>query len=115
MAARDSSDEGQPIYTFTPHRSPLGLVFDTEGALSDEFKGDGFILSWGALVGDLTDRGEDLLHLELTKTGDTYQAKVTQLVRDFDHPVDTVLIKDKLYVLDYGSEGTGSIWEVTLP
>lgn len=114
-SAKDSSDEGQSIYTFTPHRSPLGLVFDTESALSDEFKGDGFILSWGALVGDLTDRGEDLLHLELTKTGDAYQAKVTQLVRDFDHPVDTVLIKDKLYVLDYGSEGTGSIWEVTLP
>jgi glucose/arabinose dehydrogenase len=112
---RDASDEGQSLYTFTPHRSPLGLVFDTEGALADEFKGDGFVLSWGALVGDLTDRGEDLLDLKLTKTGDTYQAQVTQLVRDFDHPVDTVLIKNKLYVLDYGSEGAGSIWEVTLP
>jgi len=114
-SGRDASDDNHPIHTFTPHRSPLGLVFDTEGALSDEFKGDGFVLSWGALVGTLTDRGQDLLDLKLTKTGDTYQVKVTQLVTGFDHPIDSVLIKNKLYVLDYGSTGTGSIWEVTLP
>lgn len=114
---KDSSDEGKSIYTFTPHRSPLGLVFDTEGALSDEFKGDAFLLSFGSAGGDLTDKGQDLLHVKLTKNGDTYQAKVTQLVRDFRQPIDSVLIKNKLYVLDYpnwGSEAS-AIWEVTLP
>ncbi len=78
---KDASDQGQPMYTFTPHRSPLGLSFDMEGALSGEFKGDAFILSWGAAGGTLTDRGEDLLHLELTKAGDNYEARVTQIVR----------------------------------
>jgi glucose/arabinose dehydrogenase len=110
---KDAGDEGQPIYTFTPHRSPFGLTFDQEKALSAEFRGDAFVLSWGAAGGTLTDRGQDLLHLKLTKVGDTYQVQATQIVKGFDHPIDAVLLKNKLYVLDYG--GPGAIWEVILP
>jgi glucose/arabinose dehydrogenase len=110
---QDASDLGQPAYTFTPHRSPLGLVFDAAGALTGDLKGGAFILSWGAAAGNLSDPGRDLLHLKLTKTDSTYQAQATQLVVGFDHPVDGALLGKKLYVLDYG--GKGSIWEVTLP
>ena len=109
---QDASEQGQPIYTFTPHRSPLGLSFDVEGAL-DTFEGDAFVLSWGAAGGTLTDRGEDLLHLDLTKSGDAYEATVTQIARNFANPIDSVLIDNKLYVLEYGGEG--GIWEVILP
>ncbi len=109
----DGSDSNQPISTFTPHRTPLGLTFDTEGTLSKDFKGDAFILSWGPEGGTLTDRGEDLLHLKLTKIGDTYQVYTTQLVRGFDRPIDNVLLNKNLYVLDYG--GAGSIWKLTFP
>jgi glucose/arabinose dehydrogenase len=111
---QDASDKGQPIHTFTPHRSPLGLSFDTAGALS-EWKGDGFVLSWGWGIPDptLADPGQDLLHLDLTKEGDQYTARVTQIARGFDHPIDSLLIGDKLYVLDWG--GKGALWEITLP
>lgn len=109
----DASDEGKPLSTFTPHRSPLGLAFDKENALADPFKGDAFILSWGAAGGTLTDKGQDLLALKLTKSGDNYQARVTQIARGFDRPIDSVLIKNKLYVLDYAGQGT--IWELTFP
>jgi glucose/arabinose dehydrogenase len=109
----DASELGQPIHSFTPHRSELGLVFDTAGALGGDLKGDGLILSWGAAAGDLADQGRDLLHLKLTKSGDTYQANMTQLITGFDHPIDAALIGKQLYVLDWGGKGT--IWEVTLP
>lgn len=117
----DASELGLPMSTFTSHRSPLGLTFDTKGTLSEEFRGDAFILSFGpGYAAALTDRGQDLLHLELTKTGDSYQVRATQLVRGFRFPIDTVLAGNKLYVLEFGSpgfvgQGTGTIWEVTLP
>ncbi len=109
----DASDLGQPILSFTAHRSGLGLVFDTAGALGGDLKGDALIVSWGAAEGDLGDPGRDLLHIKLTKTGDTYQATMTQLVVGFDHPIDAALVGKNLYVLDWGGKGT--IWEVTLP
>jgi hypothetical protein len=108
-----ASDQGEAAYSFTPHHSGLGLNFDTAGALGSDLTGDAFILSWGAAAGTISDQGRDLLHIELTKTGDQYQAKMTQLVVGFDYPVDGVLLDKKMYVLDYG--GKGSIWEVTLP
>lgn len=110
----DASDEGQAFSTFTPHRAPLGLSFDTAGALTT-FKGDAFVLSWGWGIAEptLDDPGQDLLHLDLTKKGENYEATVTQIARGFANPIDSVLIGNKLYILEYG--GKGSIWEVTLP
>ena len=111
---QDASDSGRPIYTFTPHRAPLGLSFDTAGALAT-FKNDGFVLSWGWGIErpTLSDTGQDLLHLDLAKQDDRYEARVTQIARGFDHPIDSVLIGNALYVLEYG--GKGAIWEITLP
>jgi hypothetical protein len=111
--AHDASELGQPIFSFTPHRSELGLVFDTGGAVGGDLKGGGFAVSWGAAAGNLPDQGRDLLYLKLTKTGDTYQMQATQLAVGFDHPIDQALIGNKLYVLDWG--GKGAIWEVALP
>jgi glucose/arabinose dehydrogenase len=112
-SAYDASDLKKPLYGVTPHRSELGLVFDTAGALGGDLKGDGLILSWGAAAGKLPDPGRDLLHLKLTKKGDTYEANMTQLVVGFDQPIDAALVGKKLYVLDWGGKGT--IWELTLP
>jgi len=109
----DASNLGQPIYSITAHRSGLGLVFDTAGALGGDLKGDGLMVSWGAAEGDLADQGRDLLHVKLTKSGDTYQASMTQLAVGFDHPIDAALVGKMLYVLDWSGKGT--IWEVTLP
>jgi glucose/arabinose dehydrogenase len=111
----DASDEDLPLYTFTPHRSPLGLVFVTSAEMPLDFQGNetglsAFLLSWGAAGGNLTDRGQDLLHLRLTKRGDNYEAVTTQIARGFVNPIDAVLIDNKLCVLDFG---TGTVWELT--
>ena len=111
----DSAKEGLPLHTFTPHRSPLGSVFSTSAKMPLDYRGSektfsAFLLSWGAAGGNLTDRGQDLLHLELTKRGDNYETTATQIARDFKNPIDSVLIENRLYVLDFG---TGNIWELT--
>lgn len=118
---KDASVLGQSFSTFTTHRSPLGLVFDTQGVMSPEFKRDGFMLSW--TVGDPTgetvpgpfkDPSQDLLHLKLIKVGNTnYKLNATRLVRGFSNPIDAEIIGYKIYVLEYG--GNQGIWEVSMP
>lgn len=113
--ARDAAAEGQPLTTFTPHRSPLGLVFANDAMPADlRSQGDtltAFLLSWGSAGGTLTDRGQDLLQLTLTKTGESYEMTTQQIARDFKFPIDAVLVENRLYVLEYS--GDGAIWELT--
>jgi glucose/arabinose dehydrogenase len=111
---RNAAEEGVPLYTFTPHRSPLGLVFSTSPEMPEDLRGDertfsAFLLSWGAAGGTLTDRGQDLLYLELTKRDDNYETTTTQIARDFKNPIDAELIENRLYILEFG---TGVIWEL---
>ena len=111
----DAAKEGIPLNTFTPHRSPLGLVFSISARMPADFRSHGntfgaFILSWGAAGGNLTDKGQDLLYLELTKHGDNYETTATQIAREFKNPIDAVLIENRLYILEFGS---GTIWELT--
>ena len=113
---KDASEVGYPLGTFTPHRSPLGLVFDTEGALSAEFHADGFVLSWNGgeerFIRPFDDPGEDLCHLDLEKRGDHYEARVTRLVAGFANPVDAAISGNRIYVV---GTGDGIVWEVELP
>lgn len=122
----DASDEAQPIYSFTSHRSPLGLVFpdnasiiiDAGSNIRDDFFNDGFMLSWtnssNNLLQAMQDDGGDLLHLNLEKTGDAYTMTATQLVTGFDNPIDMVFdYVNKLYVIENG--GSQGFWEVQLP
>jgi glucose/arabinose dehydrogenase len=112
----DAAVEGKPLYTFTPHRSPLGLVFSTDSNMPADLRGDGevlsaFVLSWGSAGGTLSDSGQDLLHMSLTKREDNYESVTTQIAVDFKNPIDAVMIENRLYVLEYGADGT--IWELT--
>ncbi len=118
---KDASNLGRSLSTFTAHRSPLGLVFDTQKALSSEFQGNGFMLSWtkgGANnvsgYGPFRDPSADLLHLKLTKIGNTnYKLSARRIVSSFQNPIDAEIIGNKIYVLEYG--GSQGIWEITLP
>jgi len=117
---QDASDTGGTISTLTAHRSPLGLVFDVEGALGAEFRRDGFITAWttGNAAGDsatgpFKDPGEDLLHLTFSKVGNAYEVETRRIVRGFNHPVDAAIVGHRIYVLEHG--GSGSVWEVTFP
>ena len=112
----DAAEENLTLSTFTPHRSPLGLIFVTSSAMPADFQStdnmlSAFVLSWGSAGGTLTDRGQDLLHLQLTKRGDNYESVTAQIAREFNNPIDAVLIENRLYVLDFGEGGT--IWELT--
>lgn len=118
---KDASDLGQTLNTFTTHRSPLGLTFDIARAMSPEFRGDGFMLSWtegdptsDTVAGPFKDPSQDLLHLDLVKVGNTnYQVRTTRIVGGFSNPIDAEIINDKIYVLEYG--GSQGIWEITMP
>jgi hypothetical protein len=117
----DASDLDITISTFTAHRSPLGLVFDTLEALNPEYRGDGFVLSWtrgdpdgDSFAGPFKDPSQDLLHLDLTPLGDTnFQARVTRLVGNFTNPIDAEMIGNRIYVLEWG--GDQGLWEISLP
>ena len=116
---KDASDEGVTIHSFTPHSSPLGLVFDRELALEQKWRGDGFCLSQNDAnrrkYKPFGDPGEDLLHLDLRKAedGQSYSMRVTRLAQGFDSPVDAVMSGSKIYILEY--KNSGSLWEVSLP
>lgn len=117
----DGDDTGVTTSTFTPHSSPLGLTFDRDLLLTDEFKGAGFVLrnSLGAknpMMKPFTDEGRDLLRLEKSynKLSDNYFVKTTRIVESFNNPTDAVLVGNDLYVIEYGTV-QASIWKVTLP
>jgi glucose/arabinose dehydrogenase len=109
----DASREGVPLLGITPHRSPLGLVFDATNALNADYKGALFVLSWGSAGGTLRDIGQDLLLVKPTKRGEAYAATMTQIARGFSNPIDAVLVGKKLYVLDFGDDGV--LWEIEFP
>ena len=117
----DGDNTGVSISTFTAHSSPLGLVFDTKRKLSNEFKGDGFVLrntigTKSSLMKPFTDQGRDLLHLDMSydKLSDNYFVKTTRIVDSFNNPTDAVLLGNSLYIIEYDAK-VGSIWKVTLP
>ncbi|MBT8402039.1 MAG: T9SS type A sorting domain-containing protein, partial [Rhodothermia bacterium] len=107
--------DGGGVGTFTPHRSPLGLVFDTESVLPGAFAGKGFVLSWTSpsdrLLSPFGDEGGDLLQLDLQQSGDNYEAVVERIVRGFSNPIDAVLVGDVMYVLEFG--GSRRILEIS--
>ena len=112
---KDADVEGAPVASLTPHRSPLGLVFDTDTVLPPGFAGDAFVLSWTGpssdLLGPFGDEGEDMLQLSLVSTGDNYEMSTRRIVTGFDNPIDAVLVDDRIYVLEYG--GDRGIWEIS--
>ncbi|MBM3839695.1 MAG: hypothetical protein FJ398_17350 [Verrucomicrobia bacterium] len=118
---KDASEQGVKLSTFTAHRSPLGLVFDAAGAMAPPFQHHAFVLSWTAgdangtsVPGPFKDASEDLVDVELTKLGDTnYQARITRLVGGFLNPIDSEIIGNRIYVLEYG--GNQGLWEITFP
>jgi len=113
--ALDASALGATISTFTAHRSPLGLSFDLSGALCGDFKNSAFILSWGAAQPVFSDQGSDLQLLTLTSnsTENRYHVSTRQLVTGLANPIDSVLVGNKLYVLENG--GGGHLWEFSFP
>lgn len=111
----DASDRGESIGTFTAHRSPLGLVFDTTGELPGPFSRKAFVLSWTGpndqLLGPFGDEGGDMLMMDLSQEGDNFQSVTTRIIKQFSNPIDAVQIGTDIYVLEMG--GGRNIWRVS--
>ena len=107
-----ASEEGTYVSTFTPHASPLGLVFDKDSLLASPFRGDGFVLSFMP-GGDSTGFSRELRQLKLVYDAviDNYKMTTSDLVSGFYLPVDAVLVGNELYVIERG----GDLWKVTFP
>ncbi len=124
---KDGSITGKFLGSFTPHRSPLGLSFDRNRILDNEFVGDGFAVSYTrggdstgldqyGYPGTIVDHGQDLLHIKLIPHSEEgYRISTTTLIKDFSNPVDTELDGNNLYVIEYNDSGTGRLLRVTLP
>ena len=119
---KDASDLGIATYSLTPHRSPLGLVFDVGMKMGEPFMGDGFLTSWTPLtsftVAPFGVESEDILHLELSLNddGSNYEMNATQIVTGFRQPVDMEIIDNRLYLIENnGSANQPGLWEVLLP
>ena len=82
----------EPVTTFTPHSSPVGLIFDVANSLPTGFTGDGFLLRYMSttmplsLLGLFTEEGSDLLHLKLLydRNSDNYHLNATALISGFN-------------------------------
>jgi len=119
---KDASELGLPITTFTSHRSPNGIVFDVDSNLTGDLKGDAFVISLAAgnTFTPLQDTSQDLVHIKLTKMGDTlYTASVTRLVYGFTAPLGIELVGNKLFIVETGlwshPGGPPKLYEITLP
>ncbi|MDO8993901.1 MAG: PQQ-dependent sugar dehydrogenase [Daejeonella sp.] len=117
----DGDLTGVTVSTFTPHSSPLALFFDSKKNLSKDLRGDGFTIRYSlgarsALMKPFTDQGADLLHLDLSydKATDNYFVKTKRRVEGFNGATDVVMIKNNVFVIEYGATG-GNIWKISLP
>jgi glucose/arabinose dehydrogenase len=118
----DGDLTGVTTSTFTPHSSPLGLVFDKANALGGDYNGDAFVIRYSngarsSLMKPFTDEGADLLHLKLSynKATDNYFVKTMRVVDGFKEASDAVLIGNELYVIEYGGRTGGNLWKITFP
>lgn len=116
----DASQLGKKIYTFTPHRSPDGIVFDRDSILAGDLKGGSFVISLANsnLVSALGDTSWDLLLVRLSKDSSGYSAHVFRLVSGFNSPLGEELVGNKLFVVETGlfySNNSPRLWEITLP
>ncbi len=113
----DASETGHVITTFTPHRSPLGLVFAADASIDSTYRGNAFVLSWNdssdALLKPFGEPGEDMLRVELGKVGLVYTAHVYRMVEEFVHPIDAVMVGNRILVLELNDHPR--LYEVTLP
>ncbi len=127
----DASDEGIPIYSFTAHRSPLGLVFDDQSVLGPLYRGDGFMFSWtpgydstgsppppdSTHIGPFDDPSQDMVHLDLTydSVQGNFRMNVTRIISDFKNPVDAEIDSSKIYLIENGYTGTSGLFVIHLP
>jgi hypothetical protein len=124
---KKASESGQPVRTFTAHRSPLGLVIDKDKQLGDSYTGNGFVLSfmpggdssgftplspWGSAC-PFVDPSRELVMLRFSfdSTNQTYGIYTTNVASGFYLPVDAVQVGSAIYII----ENNGGLWKINFP
>jgi hypothetical protein len=124
---KKASESGQPVRTFTAHRSPLGLVIDKDKQLGDAYTGNGFVLSfmpggdstgytplspWGSAC-PFVDPSRELVMLRFSfdSINQTYGIYTTNVASGFYLPVDAVQVGSAIYVI----ENNGGLWKINFP
>jgi hypothetical protein len=124
---KKASESGQPVRTFTAHRSPLGFVIDKDKQLGDAYTGNGFVLSfmpggdstgftplspWGSAC-PFVDPSRELVMLRFSfdSTNQTYGIYTTNVATGFYLPVDAVQVGSAIYVI----ENNGGLWKINFP
>lgn len=98
----------------TAHLSPLGLAFDTTGALCGDYYKQGFLLNYGPINGgSIGDAGEDLALISLTKADGKYTMHAKQLASGIKQPMDSVLVGNRLFTI--GTSDAGMLYVFVLP
>lgn len=122
-----SSESGTPVKTFTPHRSPLGLVIDKNKALGSVYSGKGFVMSfmpggdstgfspispWGSPC-PFVDPSRELVMMNLyyDSLNNDYAIQTSNLVTGFYLPVDAEQVGNSIYII----ENNGVLWKIRFP
>ena len=122
-----SSESGTPVKTFTPHRSPLGLVIDKHKALGSVYSGKGFVMSfmpggdstgfspispWGSPC-PFVDPSRELVMMNLyyDSLNNDYAIQTSNLVTGFYLPVDAEQVGNSIYII----ENNGVLWKIRFP
>lgn len=122
-----SSESGTPVKTFTPHRSPLGLVIDKHKALGSVYSGKGFVMSfmpggdstgfspispWGSPC-PFVDPSRELVMMNLyyDSLNNDYAIQTSNIVTGFYLPVDAEQVGNSIYII----ENNGVLWKIRFP
>lgn len=96
------SDTRAPILTFPTHTSPDGMLF-YDGNMFPEWKGDLFMAFFGSYLPGFTEVGRRVGRIELTPTGDTFQAIEYPFIGGLNRPLDLAVAPDgAIFVADFG-------------
>lgn len=116
---KDGSVSGRAVGSFTPHGSPLGITFDRDSVVGEGMTGGMFVMTYNdssaKKFAPFKVPGEDLLYVQLipVPAEGRYNAAITRIARNFQYPVDAVLMGRRMYVIENGVNS--SLWEVTFP
>jgi hypothetical protein len=114
MDAVNNAADGGVLAGVTGHRSPLGLSFDNAGNLCGDYYKAGFLGSFGPVLEVMNDPGADIALMQMWKVATPtphYEMNLIQLAKGFTAVIDTVLVGNILYVLEY----QGSLYQLIFP
>lgn len=96
------------IATFVPHASADGITMYEADQFPAAYRGNLFVALWSHIPGAYR-----VVRVQLTPTGDTFAARISDFVLDFELPLDVAVGPDgALYIADWGPGRVYRVWWV---